>query len=34
MSYYTEALMDACRRVGFEPDYVVSRVQRAAPSPE
>ncbi|WP_396904526.1 LysR family transcriptional regulator [Mycolicibacterium phlei] len=29
-SYYTEALMGACRRAGFEPDYVVSRVQGAA----
>ncbi|PJK23883.1 LysR family transcriptional regulator [Mycobacterium goodii] len=29
-SYYSEFLMGACRRAGFEPDYVVSRVQGAA----
>ena len=29
-SYYSDFLMGACRRAGFEPDYVVSRVQGAA----
>ncbi|WP_210686901.1 LysR family transcriptional regulator [Mycolicibacterium sp. GESEQ-9] len=29
-SYYSDFLMAACRRAGFEPDYVVSRVQGAA----
>lgn len=29
MSYYSDLLMGACRRAGFEPDYVVSRVQGA-----
>lgn len=29
-SYYSDFLMSACRRAGFEPDYVVSRVQGAA----
>lgn len=29
-SYFTDFLMGACRRAGFEPDYVVSRVQGAA----
>jgi hypothetical protein len=27
MSYYSDFLLSACRRAGFEPDYVVSRVQ-------
>ncbi|MDR3662550.1 MAG: LysR family transcriptional regulator [Mycobacterium sp.] len=30
-SYYSDLLLGACRRAGFEPDYVVSRVQGAAP---
>lgn len=29
-SYFSDFLMSACRRAGFEPDYVVSRVQGAA----
>lgn len=29
-SYYSDLLLGACRRAGFEPDYVVSRVQGAA----
>lgn len=29
-SYYSDFLVGACRRAGFEPDYVVSRVQGAA----
>jgi hypothetical protein len=29
-SYFSDFLMGACRRAGFEPDYVVSRVQGAA----
>lgn len=29
-SYYSDLLLGACRRVGFEPDYAVSRVQGAA----
>jgi DNA-binding transcriptional LysR family regulator len=29
-SYYSDLLMGTCRRAGFEPDYVVSRVQGAA----
>ncbi|MCV7191742.1 LysR family transcriptional regulator [Mycolicibacterium brumae] len=29
-SYFSDFLMAACRRCGFEPDYVVSRVQGAA----
>jgi DNA-binding transcriptional LysR family regulator len=29
-SYYSDFLMGACRRAGFEPDYVVSRVQGSA----
>jgi DNA-binding transcriptional LysR family regulator len=29
-SYYSDFLMSACRRAGFEPGYVVSRVQGAA----
>ncbi|WP_141564545.1 LysR family transcriptional regulator, partial [Mycolicibacterium palauense] len=29
-SYYSDFLLSACRRAGFEPDYVVSRVQGAA----
>lgn len=29
-SYYSDFLMGACRRAGFEPDFVVSRVQGAA----
>ncbi|WKG01411.1 LysR substrate-binding domain-containing protein [Mycolicibacterium sp. HK-90] len=29
-SYYSDFLMAACRRAGFEPDYVVSRVQGSA----
>jgi DNA-binding transcriptional LysR family regulator len=29
-SYYSDFLLGACRRAGFEPDYVVSRVQGAA----
>ncbi|CRZ13710.1 transcriptional regulator [Mycolicibacterium neworleansense] len=29
-SYYSDFLMGACRRAGFEPEYVVSRVQGAA----
>lgn len=29
-SYYSDFLVSACRRAGFEPDYVVSRVQGAA----
>lgn len=29
-SYYSDFLMSACRRAGFEPDYLVSRVQGAA----
>jgi len=29
-SYYSDFLMSACRRAGFEPDYIVSRVQGAA----
>lgn len=29
-SYYSDFLMSACRRAGFEPDYVVIRVQGAA----
>ncbi|MDH6194967.1 DNA-binding transcriptional LysR family regulator [Mycobacterium frederiksbergense] len=29
-SFYSDFLMGACRRAGFEPDYVVSRVQGAA----
>lgn len=29
-SYYSDFLIGACRRAGFEPDYVVSRVQGAA----
>lgn len=28
-SYFSDFLMGACRRAGFEPDYVVSRVQGA-----
>ncbi|MEZ0054327.1 DNA-binding transcriptional LysR family regulator [Mycobacterium sp. MAA66] len=30
-SYYSDLLLGACRRAGFEPDYLVSRVQGAAP---
>lgn len=30
VSYYSDFLMGACRRAGFEPDFVVSRVQGAA----
>ncbi|WP_343232222.1 LysR substrate-binding domain-containing protein [Mycolicibacterium sp. CBMA 361] len=29
-SYYSDLLLGACRRAGFEPDYVISRVQGAA----
>lgn len=29
-SYYSDLLLGACRRAGFEPDYLVSRVQGAA----
>lgn len=29
-SYFSDFLMGACRRAGFEPEYVVSRVQGAA----
>ena len=29
-SYYSDLLIGACRRAGFEPDYLVSRVQGAA----
>lgn len=29
-SYYSDFLIGACRRAGFEPEYVVSRVQGAA----
>ncbi|MGW0162914.1 LysR family transcriptional regulator [Mycobacterium sp. NPDC003323] len=29
-SYYSDFLMGACRRAGFEPDFVVSRVQGSA----
>ncbi|WP_135455920.1 LysR substrate-binding domain-containing protein [Mycobacterium sp. DL99] len=29
-SYYSDFLMGACRRAGFEPDYAVSRVQGSA----
>ncbi|MGV9796694.1 LysR family transcriptional regulator [Mycobacterium sp. NPDC003449] len=29
-SYYSDFLLSACRRAGFEPDYVVSRVQGSA----
>lgn len=29
-SYYSDLLMGACRRSGFEPEYVVSRVQGAS----
>lgn len=29
-SYYSDLLVGACRRAGFEPDYVISRVQGAA----
>ncbi len=29
-SYFSDFLMAACRRCGFEPDFVVSRVQGAA----
>jgi len=29
MSYYSDLLLGACRRAGFEPDYVISRVQGA-----
>lgn len=29
-SYYSDQLLGACRRAGFEPDYIVSRVQGAA----
>jgi uncharacterized membrane protein len=29
-SYHSDFLLGACRRAGFEPDYVVSRVQGAA----
>lgn len=29
-SYYSDLLLGACRRAGFEPDYIISRVQGAA----
>lgn len=29
-SYYSDLLLGACRRAGFEPDWIVSRVQGAA----
>lgn len=29
VSYYSDLLLGACRRAGFEPDYIISRVQGA-----